>query len=160
MLVFCYYLTTRIIFISSKFIAIYRTTPNISKSFFCQLIPVMKKKTFDHTSKSYLNHILVKRSFGYCDKMFTFWNQNIEKKKKVTFKPPNDHEDKIETSETSLRIYRAPQNIFQEIILLLLKMKEEFEEKGFVWKKTWFLPNIWPRGLPEHFRFFFHNNVT
>lgn len=37
------------------------------------------------------------------------------------------YQDNIEISETLLRIYRTSQNIFKEMIYLLLTMSEEFE---------------------------------
>lgn len=51
------------------------------------------------------------------------------KKKEMIFQPPNDPHGKIEISKTLLRIYRTPQNIFQTMICLLLKMYNEFEEE-------------------------------
>lgn len=41
------------------------------------------------------------------------------------------YQDNIEISETLLRIYRTSQNIFKEMIYLLLTMSEEFEESSF-----------------------------
>lgn len=41
------------------------------------------------------------------------------------------YQDNIEISETLLRIYRTSQNIFKEMIYLLLTMSEEFEGSRF-----------------------------
>lgn len=41
---------------------------------------------------------------------------------------PHDPKGKIEISGTLLHIYRAPENVFQEIICLRLKMSEDFEK--------------------------------
>lgn len=92
--------------------------------------------------------------------MLTFLKPEYWKTRKKNvinvFKPPNDPKDKIETSETLLHIYRAPQNIFQEIIFLSPKIKEEFDEEGFFVKNQLFDREDYQNIL----NFCLHNNVT
>lgn len=55
--------------------------------------------------------------------------------KKTSFQPLNDAQDEIKLSKSLLHINRTTKNIFLKMIILLLKMYEEFKEPGFCKKK-------------------------
>lgn len=91
------------------------------------------------------------RTYGQCKKWWCF--ETRRKFKKTSFQPLNDAQDEIKISKSLLHINRTTKNIFLKMIILLLKMYEEFKEPGFCKKKK--LPNVWPSGLPANFLTFF-----
>lgn len=94
------------------------------------------------TSQSYFS-----RSFAYCKNEPDF----KKKYKLVICQPLNDPQDKINISETLLWLFRKPQNIFQEMICPLLKIKEEFEDAGFCLEQRLFYILFDPQGYHSIF---------
>lgn len=67
------------------------------------------------------------RSFGYYKKCLRFW--------KFCHFSATWPQGENEISDTLLRIYRTPQNVFQEIICLQMKMSEDLEKLDLIDEK-------------------------